>query len=235
MLDPYGLDQISICSANHPSEPYAVYWVVVDENQNPAREIKVGTIDASYRTVTMSGEFDNKQFDFWDLTRVAGGINDRFGFLHPFEERIQKGAIKLAVKHPQTPSSYPSLDDAGIWGSWLARGESRSNGWEWAGWIFGSSGSYTLGSFVTSQSAQTVHLWVLAPIGNNPHIAGWFHNHPGGGEGTSVADQTTQRMVERLTRNDDTPSVFSSFGYVLSPRGIVFKTDGSSNDVKVYP
>ena len=166
---------------------------------------------------------------------MAGDINDRFGFLDPFEERVQKGAIKLAVRHPKTPSSYSSLDDAGTWGSWLARGKSRGNGWEWAGWIFGKEGAYSLSSFVTSKSGVTVRLWALAPIGDNANITGWFHNHPSGGEGTSDGDQATQRMVEQLTRNDGSPKVFSLFGYALSPKGIVFKTGGGNDDSTVYP
>lgn len=238
--DLLGLDQIKSCGK--------VYWGVEDSGGNVVKWYQIGTLPVgsgpgSY-PVSINAEFGGFTRDLIDLGMAALSVDSRFGYLDSLPEEGQKAGVKLAIKHPATPTSFTSLDEAGIWGSWLARGKSQGNGFEWGGWIKKSGGGWILASTTpggstvsmgTSGLPDKVRIWVLFPYGFNPKgINGWFHNHPGGAEGMSDGDHDFQNDARYFTMTDDDPALFSEYGYVLTPKGIVDKTDGSAV-IQVFP
>lgn len=222
-VDLLGLDQINVCLQN---DPMAVSWVIVDPSQNGVKRIKIGSLNLTSGDVTLTTEYGGSTVKLTDLVKTAGDVNQRFGFFDKFEEKPQKGVVKLAIKNPTTPATFASLDDAGIWGSLLARGKSVGNGWEWGGWILPKGGQFTLKGFVTSKSSETLKLTEADYPGIDGKVAGWFHNHPSGGEGMSGNDCLSQEYFQ---------SWGSQAGYAVSPKGFIHKCKDYSGQTKVWP
>jgi hypothetical protein len=225
-VDLLGLDQINVCLTN---DPMAVSWVIVDPSQNGVKRIKVGSLNLTSGDVTLTSEYGGSTVKLTDLIKTAGDVNQRFGFFDQFDEKPQKGVVKLAIKNPTTPAAFTSLDDAGIWGSLLARGKSVGNGWEWGGWVVPDGGAYKLRPVVTSgQTGQIIGLPGLDdPDKFGSKVSGWFHNHPDGAEGMSGDDCLSQEWFRQWWG--------SQAGYAVSPKGFVFKCKNLNTQSTVWP
>lgn len=223
-VDPLGLDSINICQE---PEPNAVSWVIVDSKQAGVKKIKIGSLNQTSRDVTLTSEYGGSTVKLTELIKVAGDANQRFGFFDKFDEVPQKAVVNLVIKNPSTPTSFGSLDDAGIWGSLLARGKSVGNGWEWGGWIIPQGGAFSLKGFVTSKSPD----FIMISKADNPgdsRVSGWFHNHPDGEEGMSGGDCQTQELTYG-------PVWGSLAGFAVSPKGYIYKCKDRSYGPKIWP
>ncbi len=209
------------------------YWQVHRRDGTVSKAYQIGRlVGANVHLEQAFGTFVKHQET---VIATAATFNSTFGYIDTIDEAPRKAIVALWLKWGFVPPFFSTLDQAGIWGSWLCRGKAQGNNWEYATWIRKLGSYYVLNDFVTSGTGAEVRLWVEDPIAMNPKIAGWVHNHPAGGEGMSTGDRDSQRMFKNLTDDDDDPSIFSQAGYAVSPKGYVFKTDGYPPDVQVFP
>ncbi|MDT8391580.1 MAG: RHS repeat-associated core domain-containing protein [Lentisphaeria bacterium] len=241
-FDLYGLDSASFKDGK-------AYWLVAGEGGGVSKKYEIGTVKGEY--VQLSATFGGYTKHCTTIVEFASTFNEHFGFVDTVEEGPRKAIIALWLKWGFVPPFFKSLDDAGIWGSWLARGKSfkDNNGWEWAAWIKKNGTKYALTKPVTSRSRRVVHLDREDSYSNYKDVVGWVHNHSEGGENLSggVGDTGYTERKKKWTiwkdpydHSKGKSETYIHVAYAVSPKGYVYKYDadwydGMTEGKKIWP
>jgi len=238
LFDLLGLDYLSICPPGViDPDTSKVWWVVTTKDGTFSTSLLIGNVDRSFKTINLTAEYDSKTISFIDAGFAAGHMIARFGAIDTLSENIQKSAIALALEHPtMNPEVFTSLDDAGIWGCWLARGRAGGVGeglHEWGGWITFDGGMYRHGKFVTSHLERRIRYQDMPKLSETPNVVGSFHNHTVGGEYTSGGDAHSFNYYRRYT-SEINPDLHYKASFFITPQGVVRKIVDVYYDPNTY-